>query len=291
VIPLFIVRVRFRFRLLVDEEVLHGEELVQGLEFEAEGFPFGADLFDGHAVFDLDVFGRVAFEAVFVERDLAAGLECFVHLLEHGDGFLELVVGVDEDDPVDFAGGKFGVAGDAENGFDVVDAFFLAFLAEDFVHLGLDVDGEDFAFGDLLGDAAGEKAGAGADVGDDGVFGKVHGCNDFTGLFFLDAVGAFEPGGAEVGHDLGGRAAGGEFFRGIGFGFVGLGVGWEGQGEAERKEGWEEDVKRASARRPYTMVGFGALRFKTWRTKRCIGIGIHFGAFLFEGAIDWGPLR
>ena len=212
--------------------MLPGEEVAGFDPLEAGGVHFGFGLGLGHFVEGLDGDGDI-FGAVFKKEDAAAGAEGGVDGPHHFPGVGEFVVGIDEEGGVDGVGGKFDAVDGAEVGFDVVEAEFLFALFEEGDHLGLDVDGDDFAFGDERGEAEGVVTGAGADVGDDGVGGEVELGDGARGGFFGFAVVALEPVDGLVAHDVGDLAAHVEFAGAVAAGFArgvaGAGF-WRGDG-------------------------------------------------------------
>lgn len=122
----------------------------------------------------------------------------------------------------------------AEVGLDVGDLAGFGFFFEVIEHFLLDIDSDDFAFGDEGGDAEAVVAGAGTDIGDDGIGCEIEEGDGFGWGFFFFAVVAFQPTDCGVSHDVGDFPAHEDFSDSIGRRWCG-GVGgcwdfWAGWG-------------------------------------------------------------
>ena len=114
---------------------------------------------------DVDVGGRVPFQAVLDQGHRAARGEAGTDGGEHGLRLLELVVDVHEEDAVDAPGRELGIGLGAQDGDDVGDPLLGGALLQEVDHLGLDVLGVDLAGRPHgLRQPAAEETGAGADL-------------------------------------------------------------------------------------------------------------------------------
>lgn len=116
--------------------------------------------------FDGDV---AIFSAVFEEVNFATGFEGGVDGFQHFGGVGEFVIGIDEEDGIDGVFGEFDGIDGTEVGLDVGDLALGCFGFEVVEHFELDIDGDDFSFGDERGNTEAVVSGAGTDVGNDGI--------------------------------------------------------------------------------------------------------------------------
>ena len=125
----------------------------------------------------------------------------------------ELVIHVDEQNPVDLPLGKLRVIEFAQDGHDAGHTFFFDVSLQDLQHLGLDVHGVDRARrSDDPGHPAREVPGAGSDVRDNVAVLEAHHRHHFVRHLFRNTLGAFEPTRSLVAHERC-RDTLGEFYR------------------------------------------------------------------------------
>ena len=211
--------------------MLDGQKLVELHEPEPGRLPLGEHLLRRHAVLLADVQGRQPLEPVLDQRDPARRLQRLAHLRQRRLRLLELVVHVDEEDPVEGRGRELRVVDLAENRHDVPDARLLHVGLQQGEHLGLDVDGVHHAGrADRASQAAREVAGSGAEVRDRVALLQGHGPDDLVGPLFFVAPRPLEPVGAARAHD------------GSGASLVAVAARREGQrGRAEEEENREDE--------------------------------------------------
>lgn len=186
--------------------------------FDRLGFGHFVKGFDG----DVGIFG-----AVFEEEDSTAGAEGFFNRGHHLVGVREFVVGVDEEGGVDRIRGQVDGFDLAEVGGEVFEGKAGFAVFDEGEHFGLDVEGDDFSFGELLGEAEGVVSGARSDVGEGFVFAKLQEFHGEGWSFFGLAFVALEPIEGGVAHDVGDFASEVEFSDAVD-GFGAEGVGGEG---------------------------------------------------------------
>ena len=199
--------------------MLPGEGAKIGNEAEAAALELEAGLGFGHFVKGLDG-NEWVFAPELEEEDPAAGFEGSMEGCEHFGGVGELVVGIDHQGGVEGRGRELQIVDRTEVGFHICDLELVGALAEEIEHLGLDVDGDDFALRDFWGDTKTVVAGACTDVRDHGVGFQFDGGDGFCRGFLLFAIAAFQPIEARVAHDLGDFAAVEELADAIGRGLA-----------------------------------------------------------------------
>ncbi len=170
-------------------------------EGEAHGFEFLDGLFGGHFVESFDGDACV-FGSEFKEVDFSAGFKGGVDGFQHFGGVGEFVIGIDEENGIDGICGELDGIDGSEVRLDVGDLAGFGFFFEVIKHFLLDIDGDDFAFGDERGDAEAVIPGAGTDIGDDGIGCEVEEGDGLGGGFLFFAVGPFQPADARMSHDL-----------------------------------------------------------------------------------------
>ncbi len=184
-------------------------------EGEAECFKFFGGLGGGHFVESFDGDSGV-FGAEFEEVDFSAWFEGGVDGLEHFSGVGEFVIGIDEEDGVDGIFGELDGVDGTEVGFDVGDHAGFGFLFEIIEHFLLDIDGDDFAFGDEWSDSEAVVSRACSDIGDNRIGSEIEEGDGFGWAFFYFAVGSFEPADSRMSHDLGYFSAHEDFTDSVG---------------------------------------------------------------------------
>jgi hypothetical protein len=199
------------YRLLFkNQEMLPWEVGFVFDEGEAQCFEFLGGLFGGHFVEGFDGDARV-FGAELEEVNFATGFECGVDGLEHFGGVGELVIGIDEEDGIDGVFGELDRIDGSEVGLDVGDFAFGGLGLEVVEHFLLDIDRDDFAFGNERGDAEAVVTGAGTDIGDNRIGSEIEEGDGLGWGFFFFAVAAFQPAYSWVSHNLGDFSAHEEF--------------------------------------------------------------------------------
>ena len=156
-------------RALEDKEMLGGEGIDALDQFESRRGPFFHHILVAHLVARGDSLqaALLPLSAILHESDAAIGSQGCADARQHRFGPAELMVGIDQQDPVDLARREIGVFLAAKQRIDIRDVRFAHSFDKPIEHSLLNIDGKDHAVGgDPFGQLQTVIPKPGADVGD-----------------------------------------------------------------------------------------------------------------------------